>query len=328
MEHLHSDSRQTNPVGGSTPRLLFLDACRGLAVVGMLAANLVNVFLRHVPGPLAHNQGDVLRLFDLPAPTFQFLLGVSLALFLERRVAGGRTPAGARLAALRRFVLLILLGVVLDCVGSLQPVPKWGVLQTLGLGGVVATLVATLPDGAVAAGALGLLGVFFTGAPGEVHGGPLAAMAFVPLTLAGLLVGRGLRSGSRPHHLVWRAAAVAAVGFALAAAARAAGVPFNKVLGTSSFVALTAAMAATLLLATRAAAAGGVRFPAWLLVVGGNALTAWVLQYVLVYYPAWILFPAWHRLGLAPGMTAVVATLVALGALTVVLGRRGIRIPI
>lgn len=240
----------------------------------------------------------------------------------------GRTLAGAQLAALRRFVFLILLGVVLDCVGSLQPMPKWGVLQTLGLGGVVATLVATLPDRSVAVIALGLLSVFVAGAPGEVHGGPLPALAFVPLTLAGLLVGRGARSGSRPGDLARRAGAVAVVGFGLAAGTYVAGVPFNKILGTSSFVAFSGATAAVALLVTRAAELGGVRFPAWLLVVGGNALTTWVLQYVLVYYPAWLVFPAWHRLGLVPGMAAVAGTLMALSGLTVALGRRGIRIPL
>src|SRR5437867_44235 len=309
-------------------RLAFLDAARGLAVGGMLVANLLNVFLRRVPGPLAHNQGDVLRLFDFPAPTFQFLVGVSLALFLDKRRARGLTRVGAQTAALRRFVLLIGLGVVLDCFGSLQPLPKWGVLQTLGLGGVVATLLDPLPDAPITGIALGLLALFFGGAAGEVHGGPIAALAFVPLTLAGLLVGRRLRAPHRADDFGRRAVAVALAGFVIAAGAYAAGVPFNKILGTSSFVALTGGTAAVLLLAVWAAELRGVRFPAWLLVVGSNALTAWVLQYVLVYYPAWLVFPAWHRLALVPGMAAVGGTLVALSVLTIALGRRGIRIPI
>jgi len=71
-----------------------------------------------------------------------------------------------------------------------------------------------------------------------------------------------------------------------------------------------------------------VRYPSWLLAVGSNALTAWVLQYVLVYYPAWLVFPSWRRLPFALGMFAAGAALAALSALTVALGRRGIRIPI
>src|SRR5437667_5346679 len=113
-------------------RVMFLDASRGIAVVAMLVANLVNVCLHDIPDPLAHNQGDVLRAFDFPAPVFQLLVGVSLALFLAQRRRGGRSEVAARLDAARRFALLVLLGMVLDGVGKLSLAPRWGVLQTLG----------------------------------------------------------------------------------------------------------------------------------------------------------------------------------------------------
>jgi len=320
---------QAAPAAVPAPvRVAFLDACRGIAVLSMLFANLMNVFLRRVPEVLSHNEGDRLRAFDFPAPVFQFLIGVSLVLFLEKRA--GRQPGrdAAQRAAVRRFVLLICLGLLLDTVGSLHAVPKWGVLQTLGLGGVIATGVAFLPDGSVTAVALVLLGVFSGPANGPVHASPFAALAFVPLTLCGLLVGRGLRGGSPRNAFVGRSAATAASALVLAGAGRAAGIPFNKVLGTSSFVALATAVSATTLLSTALGELAGLRFPAWLLAVGSNALTAWVLQYVLVYYPAWLLFPAWHRLAFMPGIMATVAAVGALGTLTVALGRRGIRIPI
>ena len=86
----------------------------------MLFANFVNVFLHRVPRLLTHNYGDVLRPFDFPAPVFQFLIGVSLALFLEKHARLGRTARGAKVAALRRFALLVLLGMLLDCVGALH----------------------------------------------------------------------------------------------------------------------------------------------------------------------------------------------------------------
>ena len=313
---------------GAAPRLAFVDVCRALAVLGMLFANMMNVFLRRVPEVLQHNEGDVLRAFDFPAPVFQFLIGVSLVLFLHKRTARGLAPGAARFTAVWRFALLAGLGIVLDSVGTLTARPKWGVLQTLALGGVVATGVAQLPDGVVAALALGLLALFFRGAPGEVHHNPLAALAFAPLTLAGLLVGRGLVGGAPPRRLIGRATAVAVTGLGWTVVAQLAGVPFNKTVGTSSFVAVATAASAALLLATAGLEGAGVHFPAWLLAVGANALTAWVLQYVLVYYPAWLVFPAWQRLPLFRGMAAVLAALAALSALTIILARRGIRIPI
>src|SRR5439155_465240 len=128
--------------------------------------------------------------------------------------------------------------------------PRWGVRQTLPRGGVVATGVAQLPDGVVPALALGLLALFSRGAPGEVHHNPLAALAFAPLTLAGLLVGRGLVGGAPPRRLIGRATAVAVTGLGWTVVAQLAGVPFNKTVGTSSFVAVATAASAALLLAT------------------------------------------------------------------------------
>jgi len=111
----------------------------------MLFANLGNVFLRHVPKWLRHNQGDVLRPLDLPAPVFQFLIGVSLVLYLGKRTSQG-TARAARLQAMRRFTLLLVLGVLLDSIGALRVTPRWGVLQTLAEGGLLATLLASASD--------------------------------------------------------------------------------------------------------------------------------------------------------------------------------------
>ena len=126
-------------------RLASLDACRGIAVVGMLVANLVNVCLHDVPTALTHNYGNTLRAFDLPAPLFQFLVGVSLPLFLAQRRRNGRSEREAGLDAVRRFTLLIGLGILLDGAGAMSFVPRWGVLQTLGLGGIIATGFVGLP---------------------------------------------------------------------------------------------------------------------------------------------------------------------------------------
>src|SRR5207249_2582130 len=75
---------------------------------------------------------------------------------------------------------------------------------------------------------------------GEVHASPIAALAFVPLTLGGLLVGRLLPRGQRRElgRFIRYTTALALGAGALAAAFYAAGIPFNKVVGTSSFVAL------------------------------------------------------------------------------------------
>ena len=303
-------------------RVAYVDALRGAAVVAMLAANLANVCLHDVPWALAHNQGDVLRAFDLPAPVFQFLLGLSLALFHAERLRRGRSGAAAHADAVRRFALLVLLGMVLDGVGALSAAPRWGVLQTLGLGGLVATALLEVPVPGRVAVAIALLALYSGAANGVVHHDPLSALAFVPLTLVGTLVGDAVASGADARAVARRAAGVASASGTAALALYVSGVPFNKMLGTGSFVALaTAVGAASVGVAAWWESRGGT-FPSWLLGVGRGALTAWVLLHVLVYYPAWIVFPTWDRLALPAGLAAVSMATAALCASTLVLARR------
>jgi len=318
---------RSSAVRPTTGRIDCVDAARGVAVVAMLAANLVNVFFEDIPPVLAHNQGNSLRFFDLPAPAFQLLVGVSLPLFLASRAKAGRSAAEARRDAMRRYAMLVLLGIALDCAGRLTLVPQWGVLQTLGLGGMVATLLATASDRTVVAVSLALLAVFVTGSSGEVHGGPFAAFAFVPLTLLGLVVGRALGRMPRRAFAIW-STWVAAAAFASALALFHAGIRFNKIHGSSSFVLLAAAASTALLAVAATGDEAQHGHPRWLLLVGRNALTAWVMLYVLVYYPAWIVVPSWGRLALAPGAVAVATTTAAICMTTVRLGRRGIRVPL
>src|SRR5439155_1761652 len=65
------------------------------------------------------------------------------------------------------------------------------------LGGMIATLLADAPGEGVMGVAIALLGCFSGALNGEVHASPIAALAFVPLTLGGLLVGRLLPRGQR-----------------------------------------------------------------------------------------------------------------------------------
>jgi predicted acyltransferase len=306
-------------------RLSFLDAARGVAVIAMLLANLVNVFAPVRPRWLGHDLGDELQMFDLPAPVFQLLIGTSLMLFLARH-AGAGAPEAVRRLALRRFVLLIGLGGLLDAVAAGHLEVRWGVLQTLGMGGLVAVVFASAGD-AVALGVAALILATHYG-PGNnaVHRSAVDCLPFLSLTLLGLVVGRPLAEGDRPR---FRRRALIAAGscLTLAIALRLLGVPFNKVTGTSSFVALAGGVGSTLMVALESFDARGLPAPRPLAALGANALTAWVLQYLLVFYPVSYAF-ALPDFSVAGNLGLVVATAGALMTLTLALARRGIRIPI
>jgi predicted acyltransferase len=307
-------------------RLRFLDVARALAVLAMLVANLVNLIPAERPHWLGHNLGDELLPLDLPAPMFQFLIGVSLVLFLERR--GRQTEARrARLLAARRFVLLIALGALLDGIAAQRLALRWGVLQTLGFGGLVAVALSELPDALIVAVALFVTATHYGPGNNEVHRSLLDCLPFVPITLFGYVVGRPLAQGDVVAY-ERRAITVALGALAFAVALRVAGVPFNKVTGSSSFVLLATAASATLIAALSRLEARGRRFPDALARLGANALTAWVLQYVLVYYPVMFVIGRPPALPELDGLVAVVLCVVALAAATVALARRGIRVPI
>jgi len=316
-------------VAASSPaaarRLRFLDAARALAVVAMLVANLVNVFAPDRPHWLAHNLGDELLPLDLAAPTFQFLVGVSLVLFLERR--GRQTEARrARWLAARRFLALVVLGIVLDGIQAQRVGLRWGVLQTLGAAGVVAVALSELPEALIVAVAVLITATHYGPGNNEVHRSLVDCLPFVPITLMGYVVGRPLAKGEIANY-ERRAVTVALGALALGVALRIAGIPFNKVTGSSSFVLLATAASASLVAALSRLETRGWRFPDFLIQLGASALTAWVLQYVLVYYPIAYVghSPALSGIG---GLVEVALCVVALAVITLALARRGIRVPV
>ena len=307
--------------GRSGPdRLRFLDAARALAVLAMLVANLVNELAADRPHWLGHNLGDELLPLDLPAPMFQFLIGVSLALFLERH-------GGDRLLAARRFLLLIALGAVLDGVLAHRLELRWGVLQTLGAGGILATAFAGFSDGVILGMAALIVVTHYGPGNNEVHRSLTDCMPFLAITLLGYVVGRPLATGTRASY-ERRAIQIGMTCLGLSLVLRVVGVPFNKVTGTSSFVLFATAASATFIAALSRLEVRGWRFSDAFVRLGASALTAWVLQYLLVYYPIDLVVGHTLELPEASGLVAVVLTVAALSAATLALARRGIRVPI
>jgi predicted acyltransferase len=307
-------------------RLRFLDVARALAVLAMLLANLVNVLLTERPRWLGHNLGDELLPLDLPAPIFQFLIGISLALFLARR-RGAQSVHGARALAARRFALLIVLGAILDGLAAGRLEFRWGVLQTLGAGGLLAVAVAGVPDALILTVAALITAVHYGPGNNEVHRSLLDCLPFLPITLVGYVIGRPLAHGDVAAFD--RRSLAAAYGcMALAIVLRAAGIPFNKVTGSSSFVAVALSASATLVAALHRLEARGWRFSHVLTGLGANALTAWVLQYLLIYYPVELVIGGPVALSEVSGLIAVAAGIAALTAATLALARAGIRVPL
>ena len=201
-------------------RLPGLDRVRGAALLLML--------VHHFTEWLGDDAREILpgwRWFavsDVAAPAFAVAAGASLHLFVEKRRRGGVDGAPLHADVLRRYGLLVPLGVVLGLVVFRNPF-GFGVLEALGVG----TLVAYVLDRRLPVGVLAPVAVAFLLADGVVarvvegwdtasfgyrslHG-TFPVATYVGFVLTGVVGAALLRGRDRPRE-------AALVGLGLAAA--------------------------------------------------------------------------------------------------------------
>jgi len=115
-------------------RIASLDQFRGYTVLGMFVVNFLGSFAA-IPEILKHH-ADHVTYADTIMPGFFFAAGFSYRLTFLRRLASGVPPAAARIAALRRSLGLILIGIVVYHLDG--GAPTWADLQSLGVRGFLA----------------------------------------------------------------------------------------------------------------------------------------------------------------------------------------------
>lgn len=116
----------------TTTRLVSLDILRGVTIAFMI---LVNNGGQFAYWPLRHSDWNGWTPTDLVFPTFLFVMGTSLVFSFESRLNRGATKASLALHTLRRFVILFLLGLVVNGfpyfhLGTLR---IYGVLQRIAI---------------------------------------------------------------------------------------------------------------------------------------------------------------------------------------------------
>ncbi len=262
------------PERTQSPRLMSLDAFRGLAIAGMVLVNNPGDWST-VYRPLLHAEWHGWTPTDWIFPFFLFIVGVSMTFSRRASVA----------EAARRAAILILLGLLLAAYPHFHVLTlRWpGVLQRIGLTYFLAFLAtrALRTRGLVVATAVLLLGYWALltlvpvpdgHAPNldagtdlsswidrAVMGGhlwsqsktwdPEGLLSSLPATatvLLGFLAGRWLRSARPEESRSW---GLVAAGAAATAAGLAWGLlfPINKNLWTSSYVLFTGGLAAVVL---------------------------------------------------------------------------------
>ncbi|WP_442781668.1 acyltransferase family protein [Collimonas fungivorans] len=250
-----------------TRRLASVDALRGCIVAAMLLVNDPGDW-SHVYAPLEHSAWHGCTPTDLVFPFFLFVVGVSIALGIEPRLAQGANPSTLARAALMRALRIVALGLLINLLAWLiMPgvhLRLPGVLQRIGLCFAATALcsIYTRPRtqwGLIVAILLGYWGLLALGGSlepwlnlasrsdsalfghfvyqidavsGRGHDpeGLLGTLPSLATSLLGLCAGRWLRE-NRLKPLLFAAVAALVLGTLWSLA-----LPLNKNLWTSSFV--------------------------------------------------------------------------------------------
>jgi predicted acyltransferase len=104
----------TNPsIAGVQTRLISLDVLRGITIAFMILVNN-NGNERFAYWPLKHAQWNGWTPTDLVFPTFLFVAGISLVFSSDSRLAKGMSKMSLFMHAVRRSIILFLLGLVVN----------------------------------------------------------------------------------------------------------------------------------------------------------------------------------------------------------------------
>jgi predicted acyltransferase len=309
------------------PRDLRIDRLRGVLVVLMVAGNFgsgvafVPAFLKHAP--------DVgLTVADLVAPCFVFAIGLN---FRPSFIRHSTTSAAAAYRHfLLRYLSLLGIGAILSAGGTVvagQP-SDWGVLQALGLAGLVSLLVVRWGTVARLAAGLVLLLAYqymvdafaLRTVLASVQGGFLGSLSWGALLILSTAAADVWRKGIVPYSLMCAALAAIAVASTLLW-------PVSKNRVSASYILISLAVSAVAFLLIDLGSRTAPRYPGVFCWWGENALALYLLHLLLLALVVLPGVPGWYAD--APAWLALLELAVILAVLTTVawwLHRRRIRI--
>lgn len=311
-------------------RYCSLDMVRGLAIVSMLFVNTLTFLSSSLPLFLQHNTAGMLPA-DLIAPLFQFILGVSLVISVNKRK---KRDEKIWKHVLKRGLLLILIGLVLDWSTTEFQELKWGILQSLGVGLIIGYLFISMSNlhravvaGIILAGYSTLVAYvpWIAGnILGNIHGGPLGAISYGTVTIFGTIAGTWFYDKKeKPGKAI-------TAGFGLMALSVITNtvIPFNRLIVSSSYMLFSAGICFIIMALFYILGEQKKRDIEVLDIFGRNALALWIAQYLLFYLPLIYSVGGCCYLPAYLGFAAAVMVLPVYYVTADVLEWKGIRIPI
>ncbi len=267
-----------------------LDMFRGFVVLFMIFINLITLFSYDLPYFLQHNLTTMLP-GDLVAPLFQFIIGISLVIAIEKR----KNVNERRRYVLQRTALLLLLGLALDAGFEKFAGLRWGVLESLGIGillsyallsfSVILRIAATL-------GILTIYSILFFHVPkfssyvlSQVHGGPLGAVSYATVAVFGTIAGEWLYTDGKKKKVELKNIIMLGAIIMFLSFITNFFVPFNRLSVSASYMLFSAGIGFLLVAAFYYLAERKHFDNHALTVFGQNALIIWVLHYLLFWWP-------------------------------------------
>lgn len=167
----------------------------------------------------------------------------------------------------------------------------WGVLQTLGIAGIVTIWTLPLDNKKRTVIALAIIAIygllltqnqtFFDSVESTRHGGPLGALSYGAITIFGLVAGQMLTS----KRGFYKNATLMGLSLIILSAAIAMQIPYNKLLVTPSYSMITAGGGFITLAFLKYLYETDKRENQILIILGRNSFLAWIFQYPLLFYP-------------------------------------------
>jgi predicted acyltransferase len=269
-------------------RISSLDQFRGFAILTMVLANYVGA-VNIIPAWLKHAPDIGLTFIDLIAPFFIFAIGLTFGLSFHRRLEReGVIKTYNQFFA--RYLAIIGLGAIISAVetavGENPSGIDWGVLQAIGMAGLITLVVIRLPSlyrWIIGAGILVVYQIILdtfllTLTVQSPHGGLFGSLNWAAMLILGTALADLFHDGGRwKNAFPWASFVILAAGIALAFL-----VPVSKHRVSSSYVLISLGASALLFLLFHWLA-GRFNWKARFLVVWGmNPLVLYFLHYLII----------------------------------------------
>jgi len=295
-----------------------IDQYRGIAIILMVIANYL-FDVTTIPGWLKHAPDIGLTIIDLIAPFFIFAIGLTYgASYRSRMERGGFGRTWGHF--LRRWLALIGIGAIISAgevlVGKNASPISWGVLQAIGVAGIVTLLVIGVPPLWRALIGLAVLAVYqvlldsswLQTVLHSEHGGMEGALSWsVMLILSTVIADAWKRSRLSEAGVAWPSAVALAAGLLLSLVA-----PISKNRVSASYV-LVSLGASGLLFAVVLLVVNRLRLSAgYLRWWGINPLLLYIMHYLLLALVVLPDAPWWHVQASIPLVIAQAAVIIAI----------------